>query len=77
VDRECLVIVGLRDEALPASMGFKMAAQLPRAKLAPLAGVMHSPQIEAHEMVAGMIRTFVTTGKLNEGGRARERANDK
>lgn len=74
VDRECLVIVGMRDEAIPASMGFKMAAQLPKAVLVPMPKVMHSPHIEAHERVASMIRTFVTTGKIEgEGVRVRER----
>lgn len=73
VDRECLVIVGMRDEAIPASMGFKMAAQLPRAVLVPMPRVMHSPHIEAHDKVSVLIRTFVTTGKIEgEGVRVRE-----
>lgn len=65
VDRECLVIVGLRDEALPASMGFKIATQLPRAMIVPLPRIMHSPHIEAHEKCAAMIRSFVTTGRVD------------
>ncbi len=64
VDRPCLIIVGLRDEALPPSMAFKLALQLPRALIVPLRGVMHSPHIEAHERCATLIREFITTGDV-------------
>lgn len=73
VDRDCLVIVGLRDEALPASMAFKLAAQMPRAMIVSLPKVMHSPHIESHEKCSAMIRSFVTTGKVDgEAVRTRE-----
>jgi pimeloyl-ACP methyl ester carboxylesterase len=65
VDRECLIIVGMRDEALPASMAYKMAIQLPRSSFVPLKGIMHSPHIEAHERCATLIREFVTTGRVS------------
>lgn len=75
VDRDCLVIVGLRDEALPASMAFKIAGEMPRAMIVPMQKVMHSPHIEAHEKCAAMIRSFVTTGKVDgEGVRIRDHA---
>jgi len=75
VDRDCLVVVGLRDEALPASMAFKLAVQMPRAMIVPLPKVMHSPHIESHEKCAAMIRAFVTTGKVDgEGVRTRDHA---
>jgi pimeloyl-ACP methyl ester carboxylesterase len=75
VDRECLVIVGLRDEALPASMAFKLASEMPRAMIIPMQKVMHSPHIEAHEKCAAMIRSFVTTGRVDgEGIRIRDHA---
>jgi len=65
VDRECLIMVGMRDEALPSSMAYKMAVQLPRSRFIPLKGVMHSPHIEAHAQCATLIREFVTTGRIN------------
>lgn len=64
VDRPALIIAGLRDEALPPSMSFKLAMQLPKALLVPLKGVMHSPHIEAHERVTNLIREFITTGDV-------------
>jgi pimeloyl-ACP methyl ester carboxylesterase len=65
VDRDCLILVGTRDEALPASMSYKMAVQLPRASFVPLRGVMHSPHIEAHDRCSSLIREFVTTGRVD------------
>jgi pimeloyl-ACP methyl ester carboxylesterase len=65
VDRECLILVGTRDEALPASMSYKMAVQLPKTCFVPLRGVMHSPHIEAHDRCASLIREFVTTGRVD------------
>jgi pimeloyl-ACP methyl ester carboxylesterase len=65
VDRECLIVVGTRDEALPASMSYKMAVQLPRTCFVPLRGVMHSPHIEAHDRCVSLIREFVTTGRVD------------
>lgn len=65
VDRDCLIVVGMRDEALPSSMAYKLAVQMPRTSLVPLKGVMHSPHIEAHDRCASLIREFVTTGRVN------------
>lgn len=65
VDRDCLVMVGMRDEALPSSMAYKLAVQLPRSCFVPLKGVKHSPHIEAHEKCATLIREFVTTGRVD------------
>lgn len=55
----CLVVWGQCDEVLPVAMGYKIAAELPHARVEELPDVMHSPHIEAPEQLAGMIRGFV------------------
>ena len=54
-----LIIWGERDETLPVSMGYKLAAQLPRAKLITVPGAMHSLQIERPRYAAHVITMFM------------------
>lgn len=63
IDVPCLIIWGERDEILPCSMGYKLAAQLPKANLVCLPQVMHSPHIERPGLTAGLVREYVKTGK--------------
>jgi pimeloyl-ACP methyl ester carboxylesterase len=64
VDLPALILWGRRDETLPVSMGYKLAAELPKARLMCLPGVMHSPHIETPAECARLIRAFVE----NPGG---------
>jgi pimeloyl-ACP methyl ester carboxylesterase len=57
-----LIIWGRHDESLPIAMGYKLAAELPNARLEALPGVMHSPHIEAPERIAALIREFNERG---------------
>ena len=57
----CLILWGARDETFPASMGYKLRAQLPRAWLRVLPGCMHQLPAEAPRTCAGQIRDFVTS----------------
>lgn len=59
VDVSTLIIWGERDETLPVSMGYKLAAQLPHARLITVPGAMHSLQIEQPRYAADLIRQFV------------------
>lgn len=54
-----LVLWGNRDETLPLSMGYKLLAELPDARLRILRGGKHSLQADRPEMVADWIREFV------------------
>lgn len=63
IDVPTLIIWGARDETLPCSMGYKLASELPSAAMVCLPRVMHSPQIEAPQRVAGLIRDFMQSGK--------------
>lgn len=57
IDVPVLIVWGRRDEILAAAMGYKLAAQLPRARLVVMDGVMHSPQTERpRETVAEILR---------------------
>jgi pimeloyl-ACP methyl ester carboxylesterase len=58
VDAPVLILCGARDETLPASMGFKLRAQLPDARLRILRLSMHSPQVEHPVRTAGLVREF-------------------
>jgi pimeloyl-ACP methyl ester carboxylesterase len=60
----CLIIWGERDEVLPCSMGYKLAAQLPNAQLVCLPKAMHSPEIEQPATVAAIIRQFADEGTV-------------
>ncbi|MCC6660030.1 MAG: alpha/beta hydrolase [Phycisphaerales bacterium] len=59
VDVPTLIIWGERDETLPVSMGYKLAAQLPSAKLVTVPGAMHSLQIERPRYAVELIEQFV------------------
>ncbi|MCZ6573313.1 MAG: alpha/beta hydrolase [Planctomycetota bacterium] len=61
VDVPCLILWGARDETFPASMGYKLRAQLPRAWLRVLPGCMHQLPAEAPRACAKHIRGFVAT----------------
>lgn len=61
-----LVMWGRRDEILATAMGYKLAAQLPRARLVVMDGVMHSPQTERPAQTVTEITRFVDGV---EGGR--------
>jgi pimeloyl-ACP methyl ester carboxylesterase len=58
VDVPALILCGARDETLPASMGYKLRAQLPDARLRILRQSMHSPQTEHPVRTAGLVREF-------------------
>lgn len=62
VDVPTLILWGTRDETLPISMGYKLAAELPRASLFPVPGAMHSIHIERPLLTAEVIDRFVRTG---------------
>ncbi|MDX2131043.1 MAG: alpha/beta hydrolase [Planctomycetota bacterium] len=59
VDRPTLIIWGVHDEVLPVSMGYKLAAQLPAARLVTVGGAMHSLPLEQPELVATLVREFL------------------
>lgn len=62
IDRRCLIVWGERDEILPCAMGYKLAAQIPGARLLCLPRVKHSPEIECPETASKLIRQFASTG---------------
>ncbi len=59
VELPALILWGRRDETLPVSMGYKLAAEIPGAELVCLPAVMHSPHIETPRECVRMIRDFV------------------
>ncbi|MHC4973999.1 MAG: alpha/beta fold hydrolase [Planctomycetota bacterium] len=59
VDVDCLILWGARDETFPASMGYKLRAQLPRARLRILPRRMHHLTVEAPHACAAHIRRFI------------------
>lgn len=59
VEPPTLIVWGRRDETLPISVGYKLAAQLPHATLRPVDHCMHSPQIECPEHCVTMITEFM------------------
>jgi 3-oxoadipate enol-lactonase len=54
-----LVLVGEADEATPPPMSRELAAGLPNAQLAVLAGCAHVPQLQAPELFLGAIAQFI------------------
>ncbi len=62
VDVPCLIVWGARDETLPVAMGYKLAAQLPRADLHVIGHAMHSLPLEHPGLCADLIRNFTATG---------------
>ncbi len=59
VDRPCLIVWGVHDEVLPVSMGYKLAAQLPGARLLTIPDGMHSFPTEQPELAAAIVREFL------------------
>ncbi len=57
-----LLVWGARDETLPCAMGYKLAAQLPNARLAVVADGMHGLPTEHPWTCAGQVRTFLGSG---------------
>jgi 3-oxoadipate enol-lactonase len=55
-----LVLVGEADEATPPPMSRELAAGLPNAQLAVLAGCAHVPQLQAPELFLGAIAQFIS-----------------
>jgi pimeloyl-ACP methyl ester carboxylesterase len=69
IELPTLILWGRRDETLPVAMGYKLAAELPKARLVCLPEVMHSPHIEAPSKTIALIREFVDGG-VESGGPA-------
>jgi pimeloyl-ACP methyl ester carboxylesterase len=59
VDLPAIIIWGARDETLPLSMGYKLAAELPQARLEVISRARHSPHLERPDGVADAIRRFI------------------
>ena len=57
----CLIVWGARDETLPASMGYKLQAQLPDAWLWVVGESKHWLPLERPTFTANTIRAFVVT----------------
>jgi pimeloyl-ACP methyl ester carboxylesterase len=55
-----LLVFGARDQLFPLSMGYKLAAELPNARLCIVADGMHSLQLEAPTLCARLIREFLS-----------------
>lgn len=55
-----LIVWGVRDEVLPLSMGYKLAAQLPHASLKPIPRAMHSFVVEQPAVAAQHTRDFLS-----------------
>ena len=64
----CLILWGARDETLPLSMGYKLQAQLPDARLVVLHETKHSMQLERPRASSSIVREFIVSGTR---GRAR------
>lgn len=58
----CLIVWGERDETLSHAMGYKLAAQLPNAKLVIVPAAMHSMHLERPQKTVSLIRRFVGQG---------------
>lgn len=56
VRQPCLIVWGSRDETFPVSMGYKLRAQLPDARLVVLERTKHSPHHEVPARCAELIR---------------------
>lgn len=62
----CLLVWGRRDEACPVAMGYKLAAQLPDARLRILPRGRHSLPVDEPAACAALIRRWVETGMRDE-----------
>jgi pimeloyl-ACP methyl ester carboxylesterase len=59
IDVPVTITFGEHDEAMPAAMSYKLARQIPGAKLEPLPHCMHSPHLECPVELAGIIRRSI------------------
>ena len=57
-----LIVWGRRDQTLSEAMGYKLACQLPMARLKLVANAMHSTHLEFPAQSAAIIREFSATG---------------
>ena len=57
-----LVLHGSRDEVTPLAGAYKLAGELPRARLVVMEGAAHSPQIERPEETVLWLRRFIDGG---------------
>jgi pimeloyl-ACP methyl ester carboxylesterase len=53
------ITCGAHDETFPASMSYKLAAQIPAAQLQVIPDCMHSPHLERPRICAAVIRDFL------------------
>ena len=53
------ITCGAHDETFPASMSYKLAAQIPAAQLQVIPECMHSPHLERPRVCAAVIREFL------------------
>jgi len=74
----CLVVWGARDETLPCAMGYKLAVQLPDARLAVVERGMHGLPTERPWTCARLVRTFLEgeIGDLPASGAADPQLSD-
>jgi pimeloyl-ACP methyl ester carboxylesterase len=66
VNVRCLILWGSRDELFPVSMGYKLAAEVPGARLRIVPGAMHSLPLEQPTLCATVVRDFVA--ERDDGG---------
>ena len=64
-----LILWGRRDETFPVSMGYKLAAQIPGARLVVVDRSMHSPHQERPDFVAEQIFEFLARPSAVSAGR--------
>ena len=63
-----LIIWGEHDEVLPVSMGYKLAAQLPDARLTTIPKGGHSLVLEQPELIARLAHEFFSGPRVANGG---------
>jgi pimeloyl-ACP methyl ester carboxylesterase len=61
----CLIVWGERDELFPASMGYKLAAQCPDARLQIIGKGTHCLPVEQPAVCTHVIREFIGSGFAN------------
>jgi pimeloyl-ACP methyl ester carboxylesterase len=66
VTAPCLLVWGRRDDACPVAMGYKLAAQLPHARLRILNRGRHSLPVDEPAACAGLIKRWIETGMSDE-----------
>ncbi len=66
VDVPCLIIWGAEDEIIPVATGYKLADQLPQARLETVHDCKHSIHTERPELCADLILQFIEAGREAE-----------